>query len=98
MNEEIGYFMSGPTIDKQPEGLFWAFWDGDSETKVKPHKFDRLVDGIDTDEHSEMMVEAGLLIKADTIDEDVYKRQPQDGEVGNDHGFHRDSPFRMRVM
>lgn len=69
MNEEIGYFMSGPTIDKQPNGLFWAFWDGDSQNKVIPHYFDRLVDGIDTPEHSEMMVEAGLLIKADTIDE-----------------------------
>ena len=69
MNEEIGYFMSGPMIDKQPNGLFWAFWDGESETKVIPHYFDRLVDGIDTDEHSEKMVEAGLLIKADTIDE-----------------------------
>lgn len=69
MNEEIGYFMSGPTIDKQPNGLFWAFWDGESQTKVKPHNFDRLVDGIDTPEHSELMVQAGLLIKADTIDE-----------------------------
>lgn len=69
MNEEIGYFMSGPIIDKQPNGLFWAFWDGESQTKVTPHQFDRLVDGIDTPEHSEMMVEAGLLIKADTIED-----------------------------
>jgi len=68
-NEEVGYFMSGPIIDKQPEGLFWALWDGDSETKVIPHYFDRLVDGIDTDEHSELMIQHGLLIKADTIDD-----------------------------
>lgn len=86
MNEEIGYFMSGPTIDKQPEGLFWAFWDGDSETKVKPHKFDRLVDGIDTDEHSEMMVEAGLLIKADTIDELVEKMNAPEWDNGKFDG------------
>ncbi|MFR7493636.1 MAG: FAD-dependent oxidoreductase [Adlercreutzia sp.] len=86
MNEEIGYFMSGPTIDKQPEGLFWAFWDGDSETKVKPHKFDRLVDGIDTDEHSEMMVEAGLLIKADTIDELIEKMNAPEWDNGKFDG------------
>ena len=84
MNEEIGYFMSGPTIDKQPEGLFWAFWDGESETKVTPHYFDRLVDGIDTDEHSEMMVEAGLLIKADTIDELI---EQMNGEMWDNGKF-----------
>lgn len=86
MNEEIGYFMSGPVIDKQPEGLFWAFWDGDSENKVKPHKFDRLVDGIDTDEHSEMMIEAGLLIKADTIDELIEKMNAAEWDNGRFDG------------
>ncbi len=86
MNEEIGYFMSGPMIDKQPEGLFWAFWDGDSENKVKPHKFDRLVDGIDTDEHSEMMIEAGLLIKADTIDELIEKMNAAEWDNGRFDG------------
>lgn len=84
MNEEIGYFMSGPTIDKQPNGLFWAFWDGESQTKVKSHYFDRLVDGIDTPEHSEMMVEAGLLIKADTIDELIEK---MNGEAWDNGAF-----------
>lgn len=82
MNEEIGYFMSGPTIDKQPNGLFWAFWDGNSEEKVTPHYFDRLVDGIDTDEHSEMMIEAGLLIKADTIDELIEKMNAPEWDNG----------------
>ena len=82
MNEEIGYFMSGPTIDKQPNGLFWALWDGDSENKVVPHYFDRLVDGIDTKEHSEKMVEAGLLIKADTIDELIEKMNDANWDNG----------------
>ena len=86
MNEEIGYFMSGPIIDKQPEGLFWAFWDGDSENKVVPHYFDRLVDGIDTDEHSEKMVEAGLLIKADTIDELIEKMNDVNWDNGKFDG------------
>lgn len=86
MNEEIGYFMSGPIIDKQPEGLFWAFWDGDSESKVVPHYFDRLVDGIDTDEHSEKMVEAGLLIKADTIDELIEKMNDANWDNGKFDG------------
>ena len=82
MNEEIGYFMSGPTIDKQPNGLFWAFWDGNSEEKVTPHYFDRLVDGIDTDEHSEKMIEAGLLIKADSIDELIEKMNAPEWDNG----------------
>jgi fumarate reductase flavoprotein subunit len=86
MNEEIGYFMSGSTIDKQPEGLFWAIWDGDSETKVKPHYFDRLVDGIDTDEHSELMIEEGMLVKGDTIDELIEKMNGADWDNGNFDG------------
>lgn len=86
MNEEIGYFMSGPIIDKQPEGLFWALWDGESETKVTPHHFDRLVDGIDTDEHSELMVESGLLIKADTIDELIEKMNAPEWDNGKFDG------------
>ncbi|MBS5451236.1 MAG: FAD-binding protein [Coriobacteriia bacterium] len=72
-NEEIGYFMSGPIIDKQPEGLFWAIWDGASQEKNLEHYFDRLVDGIDTSEHSELMIEQGMLLKADTIDELIEK-------------------------
>ncbi len=86
MNEEIGYFMSGPTIDKQPEGLFWAIWDGDSENKVTPHYFERLVDGIDTDEHSELMIERGMLIKADTIDELIEKMNAPEWDNGRFDG------------
>ena len=86
MNEEIGYFMSGPTIDRQPEGLFWAIWDGDSETKVIPHYFDRLVDGIDTDEHSEKMIQQGMLIKADTIDDLIKQMNGADWDNGKFDG------------
>lgn len=86
MNEEIGYFMSGPTIDKQPEGLFWAIWDGESETKVIPHYFDRLVDGIDTDEHSEDMIAKGMLIKADTIEELIEKMNAPEWDNGKFDG------------
>jgi hypothetical protein len=81
-NEEVGYFMSGPIIDKQPNGLFWAFWDGGSATKVIPHYFDRLVDGIDTVEHSELMVKNGLLIKADTIDDLIKQMNGKNWDNG----------------
>jgi fumarate reductase flavoprotein subunit len=81
-NEEVGYFMSGPIIDKQPNGLFWAFWDGNSEKKVIPHYFDRIVDGIDTDQHSELMVQHGLLIKADTIDDLIKQMNGKNWDDG----------------
>lgn len=51
-----------------------------------PHYFDRLVDGIDTDEHSEKMVEAGLLIKADTIDELIEKMNDANWDNGKFDG------------
>lgn len=85
-NEEVGYFMSGATIDKQPNGLFWALWDGNSETKVIPHFYDRIVDGIDTDEHSELMVKAGILIKADTIDDLIAQMNGKNWDNGSFDG------------
>lgn len=80
INEETGYFMSMPAIDAQPEHMYWGVWDSEWKTKVKPHHMDRIVDGNDSDERMAANVEAGMAIKADTIDDLIRQMKVVDGE------------------
>jgi len=80
INEETGYFMSFEPIATQPDSMYWGVWDSEWKTKVLPHKMDRLMDANDSDERMAANVEAGMAIKADTIDDLIAQMGVVDGE------------------